>query len=721
MDLTILAPLAGLLALAAAGVIARGILAKRPTDAKMIEISNAVKEGALAYMNRQYRTIAFVAVGLVAVFVAIWAFQDTAEDKAKWLWTTVCFIVGALFSAASGYIGMHISVRSNVRVAEAARNGLAPALRIAFNGGAVAGLAVAGLALLGVSGFYYLFNNGYAANVQPNVVEPLIGFAFGASLISLFARVGGGIYTKAADVGADLVGKVEAGIPEDDPRNPAVIADNVGDNVGDCAGMGADLFETYAVTVIAALLLGFLLAPGAAAFVTYPLLLGAVAIVASILGVFFVRLGKNGDIMGALYKGVYASAALAAIGFWFVTDYVFKGIDFSVLNGVSANTMVTPLSMFLATLVGISVMVLMMVITEIYTATKYKPVQEIAKASETGPATNIISGLAVGMHSTFYTVLVIAVAMFAAYQLAGLYGIAIAAVAMLSVTGMIVAMDTYGPITDNAGGIAEMSHQPAEVRETTDALDAVGNTTKAVTKGYAIGSAALAALALFADYSHRLSVLAPEGSPLSQKFHFEYLGTGANQSIAFALDNSLVLIGLLIGAMLPFLFSSYLMKAVGKAAGAIIEEVRRQFREIPGIMEGTGKPQYGACVDIVTKAALKEMALPGILAVSAPLVVGFLWGPLALGGLLIGVLASGLMLALSMSNGGGAWDNAKKLLEKQGRKGSDAHKAAVVGDTVGDPYKDTAGPSINALIKVINTVALVFAGLIVSYGGYLVR
>jgi K(+)-stimulated pyrophosphate-energized sodium pump len=692
----IVAPLAGVVALLAAAVIARGLL-KAPTgDARMVEISDAIKQGAMAYMNRQYKTIAVVALVLVAVFAAVAVTRDQAADKTEWVWTTVGFAVGAIFSAIAGYIGMNISVRANVRVAQAARGGLAPALRIAFNGGAVSGLAVAGLALLGVSGFYYLFDQTLGFE---DPVAPLIGFAFGASLISLFARVGGGIYTKAADVGADLVGKVEAGIPEDDPRNPAVIADNVGDNVGDCAGMGADLFETYAVTAIAAIFLGFLLAGEVTNLVIYPLMLGAVAIFASILAIPAVRLskpkeGEAPNIMSALYKGVFVSAAIAAVGFWFVTRELIDAETLAFLPaGISAN------DLFLTTLVGIAVMVLMMFVTEYYTATQYAPVKRVAKASETGPATNIISGLAVGMQSVALPVLVIAVAMFAAYNLAGLYGIAIAAVAMLSVTGMIVAMDTYGPITDNAGGIAEMAGLPHEVRVHTDALDAVGNTTKAVTKGYAIGSAALAALALFADYTHRL---ASDGV-----------------SLAFRLDDPLVLIGLIIGAMLPFLFSAFLMEAVGKAAGSIIEEVRRQFRTIPGIMDGTGKPDYAACVDIVTKAALKEMAMPGALAVLAPLVVGFLWGPLALGGLLIGVLASGLMMALAMSNGGGAWDNAKKLIEAEGRKGSEPHKAAVVGDTVGDPYKDTAGPSINALIKVINTVSLIFAGLIAATGGLL--
>jgi len=722
IDPVLFAPLAGLLALAVAGLLAQTIL-KAPTgNAKMVEISAAIKEGAMAYMNRQYRVIAYVAAGILVLFAIIWGIQSDAVEKAKWLWTAVGFALGALFSACAGYIGMHMSVRANVRVAEAARGGLAPALRIAFNGGAVAGLSVAGLALLGVSGYFFLFNpgtSGHAVISVANPIEPLIGFAFGASLISLFARVGGGIYTKAADVGADLVGKVEAGIPEDDPRNPAVIADNVGDNVGDCAGMGADLFETYAVTAIAAVFLGYLIAGSkVSGLVTYPLLLGAVAIVASIVGIFFVRLGKNQSIMGALYKGVFWSAGIAAVGFYFVTQYFFGSWD-AIVPYIGVKTG----SLFLTTLVGMAVMVLMMFITEYYTSTVYAPVKRIAKASETGAATNLISGLAVGMQSTAGTVIVLGIAMFAAFNLAGLYGIAIAAVAMLSVTGMIVAMDTYGPITDNAGGIAEMSGLPAEVRVHTDALDAVGNTTKAVTKGYAIGSAALAALALFADYTHRLGDQVTPGSAAALRLQIPFTAPdiAGHQAIAFSLDHPLVLIGIIIGAMLPFLFSAFLMEAVGKAAGAIIQEVRRQFREIPGIMEGTGKPQYGACVDIVTKAALREMVVPGVIAVTAPLIVGYLWGPLALGGLLIGVLGSGLMMALNMSNAGGAWDNAKKLLEKEGRKGSEAHKAAVVGDTVGDPYKDTAGPSINALIKVINTVSLIFAGLLATYGGILIR
>ena len=690
--LIILIPLAAIVALIAAGLFAQNILQAETGTSRMVEISDAIRQGASAYMNRQYRTIFVVAVIIVAVFVVV-ALSSSGAARAQWWWTTIGFAVGALFSGISGNVGMNVAVRANVRVAQAAREGLSGALRIAFNGGAVAGLVVAGLALLGVAGFFWLF---YVVLELANPIEPLIGFAFGASLISLFARVGGGIYTKAADVGADLVGKVEVGIPEDDPRNPAVIADNVGDNVGDCAGMGADLFETYAVTAIGAVFLGFLL-PGThavTAMVIYPLILGAIAIVVSIVGVFFVRLGPDGNIMAALYRGVFISAALSIIGFFVASVLVFRDFDFAAIENLNGW-----FPLFLTSVVGIVVTILIMFITEYYTGTRFSPVQRIADSSVTGSATNIISGLAVGMQSTALPVLVLVLASFIAFLLAGLYGIAVAAVAMLSVTGMIVAMDTYGPITDNAGGIAEMSELPEEVRTNTDALDAVGNTTKAVTKGYAIGSAALAALVLFADYAERLD-----------------LGEST-----FRLNDPIVLIGLLIGAMLPFLFSSFLMESVGKAAGAVIEEVRRQFREIEGILEGTGKPEYGRAVDIVTRAALREMAVPGVLAVVAPVVVGLLFGPLALGGLLIGVIASGLMMALMMSNGGGAWDNAKKYIEDghHGGKGSEAHEAAVVGDTVGDPYKDTAGPSINPLIKVINTVALIFAGIIANVGGIL--
>jgi K(+)-stimulated pyrophosphate-energized sodium pump len=690
--LLFLIPLAALAGLGAAFVLAQGILKAETGTPRMVEIADAIRQGASAYMNRQYRTIFIVAV-VITILFAIVALTQRGDLATQWWWTTVGFVMGAVFSALSGYVGMGTAVRTNVRVAQAAKGGIAGALRIAFNGGAVAGLAVAGLALLGVSGFFVLF---HVILGLANPIEPLVGFAFGASLISLFARVGGGIYTKAADVGADLVGKVEAGIPEDDPRNPAVIADNVGDNVGDCAGMGADLFETYAVTAIGAVFLGFLLPDVhvVSALVIYPLVLGAIAIVASIIGVRFVTLGPDGNIMGALYRGVFASAAISIVGFLIATILVFQNFDWTLAPGANGW-----FGVFLASVIGIVVTIGIMYITEYYTATQYAPVRRVAKASETGAATNIISGLAVGMLSTAYPVLLLVAATFLAYSFAGLYGIAVAAVAMLSVTGMVVAMDTYGPITDNAGGIAEMADLPAEVRHNTDALDAVGNTTKAVTKGYAIGSAALAALVLFADYAERLD-----------------LGDGA-----FRLNDPIVLIGLLIGAMLPFLFSAFLMESVGKAAGAVIEEVRRQFRTIPGIMEGTAKPDYGKAVDIVTTAALRELVVPGLLAVVAPLLVGFLFGPLALGGLLIGVIASGLMMALMMSNGGGAWDNAKKYIEDghHGGKGSDAHAASVVGDTVGDPYKDTAGPSINPLIKVINTVALIFAGLIASSGGVL--
>lgn len=712
--LSVLIPISAIVALAAAYWLAQRILAAPTGNERMVEISDAIKQGAMAYMNRQTRTIAIVAIIITVLFAVVSIFQR-GEASTIWWWTTVGFVVGALFSAISGYIGMNIAVRANVRVAEAARSSLKGALDIAFNGGAVAGLAVAGLALLGVSGFFFLF---YGVLRLHNPIEPLVGFAFGASLISLFARVGGGIYTKAADVGADLVGKVEAGIPEDDPRNPAVIADNVGDNVGDCAGMGADLFETYAVTAIGAVFLGYLL-PGTGEvtrLVIYPLVLGAIAMIASVAGVIWpnnvwpMTIGKDTDkdgviehdevnIMGMLYKRVYVSAGLSAVGFLFATLLTFPGFDFADVLGRG-----NIISLFLCSIIGIIVTVGIMFITEYYTSTKFRPVKKVAKASETGSATNIISGLAVGMESTALPVIMLAFATFFAYALGGLYGIAIAAVAMLSITGVVVAMDTYGPITDNAGGIAEMSELPEETRNNTDALDAVGNTTKAVTKGYAVGSAALAALVLFADYTSRLDAFNIErGVP-----PYEFL-----------LDNPVVLVGLLLGAMLPFLFSSFLMESVGKAAGAVIEEVRRQFRETPGIMEGTAKPDYAKSVDIVTAAALRELLVPGILSVVAPLLVGFLFGPLALGGLLIGVTASGLMMALAMSNGGGAWDNAKKYIEdgNHGGKGSEAHAASVVGDTVGDPYKDTAGPSINPLIKVINTVALIFASIIASTGG----
>jgi K(+)-stimulated pyrophosphate-energized sodium pump len=688
VDYVTLAIGAGLLSLVFAFIFTRAILKLPQGNERMQSISAAIREGAMAYMNRQYRVI-----GLVAIILAVVLWMFVGANAA------LAFVFGALFSGIAGYIGMNVSVRANVRTAQAAHKGVNAALQVAFRGGAVSGLSVVGLALFGVAGFYYLFTRSLGLSLGEGV-EAIVGFAFGASLISLFARVGGGIYTKAADVGADLVGKVEAGIPEDDPRNPAVIADNVGDNVGDCAGMGADLFETYAVTAIAAMLLGFLIFR-AEEFIIYPLALGAVAIVASIIAIFFVRLPKNKNIMGGLYRGVIAASLLSLVGFWYVTDQIFGGREIDGISVVIRDVALADASaLFLASMVGIIITFALIVITEYYTSTKYKPVKAVAKASETGAATNIIAGLAWGMRSTYLPILLISAGILVSFWLGGLYGIAVAAVAMLSTTGIIVSLDTYGPITDNAGGIAEMSELPADVRETTDALDAVGNTTKAVTKGYAIGSAALAALALFADYTHRVADVVQEMG-----------GT----ALTFVIDNPAVLVGLFIGGLLPVLFSSYLMQAVGKAAFSVVQEVRRQFKEIPGIMDGTGKPQYGQCVDIVTKAALREMVVPGILAVTVPLAVGFILGPVALGGLLIGVIVSGLLIALQMANGGATWDNAKKYIElgNHGGKGSEAHKAAVVGDTVGDPYKDTAGPAINALIKVINTIALIFAALIV--------
>ncbi len=688
MDYTILAPIAGILALVFAGYFAYTVLKENAGTQKMKDISGAVQEGAMAFLNRQYKTVAIFAV-IIAVILAV----------AIGIWVAIGFLVGAILSAAAGYIGMNISVRSNVRTAEAAKSGLGKALSVAFRGGSVTGLAVVGLGLLSISGFYLILANLLTPAGTVVDLKPLIGLGFGASLISLFARVGGGIFTKAADVGADLIGKVEVGIPEDDPRNPAVIADNVGDNVGDCAGMGADLFETYIITALAAMLLASipsiqtaltgtfgLTAAGLANLVTFPLILGALGVVATIIAIFFVRLGANNKIMGALYKGLIVATVLSIV-FFYIADYV-------LLDG--------NMGIFIASLVGLGVMAGIFLITEYYTGTGHRPVNEVAKASITGAGTNIITGIAMGLEATALPVLVIVVGIFIAYHFAGLYGISIAAVAMLSVTGIIVAIDSYGPITDNAGGIAEMADLAPEVRKITDALDAVGNTTKAVTKGYAIGSAALAALALYAAF--KADIVMPAGTTLN-----------------LSIDNPIVLIGLFIGGALPFLFSAFCMLAVGRAAFNIVEEVRRQFKEIPGIMEGTAKPDYGKCVDIVTLAALKQMALPAALAVLSPLVVGFLLGPAALSGLLLGVIITGLMLAIHMTSGGAAWDNAKKFIEmgNYGGKKSDAHKAAVVGDTVGDPYKDTAGPSLNALIKVMNTISLIFIGLITTY--YLIR
>ncbi len=683
MDPILFSIIASAIALVVAAWLTYKILRYPSGDDRMQEIARAIQIGAKAYLNRQYRTIALVAV-LIAILIGVFINVTTM----------IGFVVGAIASGLAGYIGMNVSVRANVRTAEAAKTGLKPALRVAFEGGSVTGLMVVGLALLAVTAFY-------AATKD---VTALIGLGFGGSLISVFARLGGGIFTKGADVGADLVGKVEAGIPEDDPRNPAVIADNVGDNVGDCAGMAADLFETYAVTAIAAMILGNLVFPGSEAAILLPLVIGGVSIIASILGIFFVRLGRSQSIMGALYKGLAAASVFALGGFSLVAKI------FGASPAVRGNLVIDwifPLSfksLFYPLLIGVAVTALIVIITEYYTSKKFRPVKSIAQASETGHGTNIITGLAIGMESTALPIIVIVAGVLLAYQVAGIYGIALAAMSMLSMAGIVVAIDAYGPITDNAGGIAEMAGLPDSVREVTDPLDAVGNTTKAVTKGYAIGSAGLAALVLFSSYVEELKN-----------------ATGA--VFSFDLSDPKVIAGLLIGGMIPYLFASISMRAVSKAAGSVVKEVRRQFKEIHGLLESTRKvptpgreadrsvgpkPDYARCVDIVTRAAIKEMIAPALLPVLAPILVGFLLGAKALGGLLVGSLITGIFVAISMTSGGAAWDNAKKYIEEGnlGGKGSEAHKAAVTGDTVGDPYKDTAGPAINPVIKIINIIAL---------------